>query len=53
MKVTAKKALAFFEENLCMIASLESKEEKGSAEKCLQMLRAYVKTKEQEQNSKK
>ena len=46
-KVTAKKALKFFEDNLIMLASCETKEETGCTEKCLQMLRAYVKEKSQ------
>lgn len=46
-RVTATKALKFFKDNLIMFASCEAEEEKGCAEKCLQMLRTYVKEKSQ------
>ena len=42
-KVSARKALKFFEENMCMISSLEAKGEEGCAEKCFHILELYVK----------
>lgn len=41
-KAGARKALKFFEENYIMICGLETKEEKGCADKCLEILRKYV-----------
>lgn len=41
-KVSNKKALQFFEDNFIMINSLESKSEKGCAEKCLKLLRQIL-----------
>ena len=41
-KAGAKKALKFFEENYIMICGLETKDEEGCADKCLEILRKYV-----------
>lgn len=41
-KVSAKKALQFFEDNFIMIHSLEAKSKKGCAEKCLKLLQQIV-----------
>ena len=38
-KVGIRKALEFFEENYPMICGLEAKNEKGCADKCLEILR--------------
>lgn len=42
-KAGARKALEFFEDNYIMICSLESKDEEGCANKCLDILKKYVK----------
>lgn len=41
-KVGARKALKFFEENYIMICGLETKDEEGCTDKCLEILRKYV-----------
>lgn len=41
-KVRAKDALQFFEDNFCMISSLEAKSEDGCAEKCLAILKHHI-----------
>lgn len=41
-KAGARKALKFFEENYIMICGLEAKDEKGCADKCLEILRKYI-----------
>ena len=54
-KAGARKALEFFEDNYIMICSLESKDEEGCANKCLDMLKKYVKNidKELDDSTKK
>ena len=41
-KAGARKALKFFEENYTMIYSLETKNEEGCTDKCLEILKKYV-----------
>lgn len=41
-KVAARKALKFFEENYIMICGLETKDDEGCADKCLEILRKYA-----------
>lgn len=48
MNIKIKEALDFFEDNYIMISSLESKQENGCAEKCLEILRNAVKLGENE-----
>ena len=43
-KVRDKDALQFFEDNFCMISSLEAKSEDGCAEKCLAILKHHIRT---------
>lgn len=43
MNIKNKEALDFFEDNYIMISSLESKQENGCAEKCLEILRNAAK----------
>ena len=38
-KAGARKALKFFEDNYIMIHSLETKDEEGCTDKCLEMLK--------------
>lgn len=42
-KAGARKALKFFEDNYIMIHSLESKGEEGCTDKCLEILKKYIK----------
>ena len=41
-KAGARKALKFFEDNYIMICNLETKDEEGCANKCLEILKKYV-----------
>lgn len=41
-KVDMRKALKFFEDNYVMINSLETKDEKGCTDKCLEILKRHV-----------
>ena len=47
-KVGVRKALDFFEENYTTICSLETKNEKGCTDKCLEILRKALSNQEKE-----
>ena len=49
-KAGARKALKFFEDNYIMICSLETREEEGCTDKCLDILKKYVKNIDKELN---